>query len=30
MVELKVARIRGYWKADWADLKGESEREEKT
>ena len=27
-VELKVARIRGYWKADWADLKGQTNEEE--
>ena len=26
-VELKLARIRGYLKADWADLMGESEEE---
>jgi len=27
-VELKLARIRGYLKADWADLMGESEEDE--
>jgi DNA-directed RNA polymerase specialized sigma24 family protein len=29
-IELKVARIRGYWKADWAERKGESEKEDST
>jgi DNA-directed RNA polymerase specialized sigma24 family protein len=29
-VELKLALIRKYWKADWAELKGENEPEETT
>ncbi len=27
-VELKLARIRAYWKADWAELKGQSEEDQ--